>query len=244
MQGRLRGLSECGISIQFDLERYDRCVDCGKEKKRATPHPRCDACEKRRRTKHVLYMACIDCGKVKKRSSPAPRCNRCDALQRLAEGTSSLLVEVNRRHRAGPTLTACVDCGELRRRPPGSRCFDCERIRRTGPGNPAYKDGRVRRKKEWAVAVKERDGQRCTKCGSHEHLHAHHVIPRQERPDLEFDLSNGLTLCRSCHSAVESRRLGTGLGLPRKRTRMRAELRRLRALEKLRGDSRSTSPLG
>ena len=30
-------------------------------------------------------------------------------------------------------------------------------------------------------------------------LEAHHIIPRQLRPDLIFDLNNGITLCLNCH---------------------------------------------
>lgn len=54
--------------------------------------------------------------------------------------------------------------------------------------------------KEWAKAVKTRDGFICVICRSTKNLHAHHVIPWNERVDLRFNIENGQTLCCSCHT--------------------------------------------
>jgi hypothetical protein len=51
---------------------------------------------------------------------------------------------------------------------------------------------------KWARSVKRRDG-RCLNCGSVSDLTAHHVLSWKEHPASRFDLSNGKTLCRSCH---------------------------------------------
>jgi len=56
----------------------------------------------------------------------------------------------------------------------------------------------------WAGAVKFRDGMRCVSCGSKSHIEAHHIIPVSIRPDLIFDLSNGVSLCKSCHIKVHT----------------------------------------
>jgi 5-methylcytosine-specific restriction endonuclease McrA len=49
----------------------------------------------------------------------------------------------------------------------------------------------------WAHAVKRRDEYRCQECGSLEDIHAHHIVPRsQGGQDI---LSNGQTLCPTCH---------------------------------------------
>jgi len=54
--------------------------------------------------------------------------------------------------------------------------------------------------KLWALAVKERDGYKCQKCPAKGgHLHAHHIKPWVEYPELRFDISNGITLCQKCH---------------------------------------------
>lgn len=53
--------------------------------------------------------------------------------------------------------------------------------------------------RRWTTLVKKRDGRKCRNCGSTCELHAHHIKPRGKFPELAFDLSNGITLCRDCH---------------------------------------------
>ncbi len=45
--------------------------------------------------------------------------------------------------------------------------------------------------------VLERDHHQCTKCGSTDSLHVHHVIPRKVRRD--HSAGNLVTLCHECH---------------------------------------------
>lgn len=52
---------------------------------------------------------------------------------------------------------------------------------------------------EWRNAVWERDGFECQHCQIKEKLVAHHIVPTNEDESLIFEISNGLTLCRSCH---------------------------------------------
>lgn len=61
--------------------------------------------------------------------------------------------------------------------------------------------------KNWCKKVKERDGNKCLKCGSTFMLAAHHIIPWKENESLRFDISNGMSLCCSCHAKEE------GLGI-------------------------------
>jgi len=85
---------------------------------------------------------------------------------------------------------------------------------RYGPDNHAWKGGitpenlRARRSDEyaeWRTAVFERDEYTCQLCGQVGHqLVAHHIYLFSEFPDLRFDVDNGLTLCRSCHSSLHN----------------------------------------
>ena len=51
----------------------------------------------------------------------------------------------------------------------------------------------------WRREVLKRDGHKCTKCGSQDKLEAHHIVRWADEPALRVVLSNGLTLCKTCH---------------------------------------------
>lgn len=78
------------------------------------------------------------------------------------------------------------------------------RRKRPKPGTKTYAKWRARvdRKnahKEWADAVKARDGNRCAICGSKGLLNAHHILPAKIYKQLRFDGRIGITLCIKCH---------------------------------------------
>lgn len=65
--------------------------------------------------------------------------------------------------------------------------------------------------KNWAKAVHEKCGWTCQICGyKGKNIVAHHIKPWSHDFDLRFDVSNGITLCRSCHCRRHSPRTGTG----------------------------------
>ena len=59
--------------------------------------------------------------------------------------------------------------------------------------------------KQWRRKVYERDGFRCVICmeGSRE-LEADHIKPFAVYVELRFEVSNGRTLCKSCHRKTET----------------------------------------
>jgi hypothetical protein len=59
--------------------------------------------------------------------------------------------------------------------------------------------------KNWRKSVFERDGYRCVVCNSHSDLHAHHKKEFHEFPELRFDVSNGITLCKIHHAEIHGR---------------------------------------
>src|SRR5689334_18743576 len=86
-------------------------------------------------------------------------------------------------------------------------CLNKARVaaHRDKPTNDRF--GRTSRKDDliWKEAVRSRDGYICQRCGTKEGvMHAHHVATRKLRPDLKHDLSNGKTLCNSCHNWVHT----------------------------------------
>lgn len=56
---------------------------------------------------------------------------------------------------------------------------------------------------QWALKVKERDDFKCQECGCENDLTSHHIISWKDNEKKRFELENGVTLCRSCHSRIE-----------------------------------------
>ena len=56
---------------------------------------------------------------------------------------------------------------------------------------------------EWRKAVFERDDYTCQKCSKRGGtINAHHIKSFKDFPDLQTELSNGVTLCDECHRKV------------------------------------------
>lgn len=53
--------------------------------------------------------------------------------------------------------------------------------------------------KRWRKEVFVRDNFQCQHCGTKKDIQAHHIKSWMRREDLRYDVSNGITLCRSCH---------------------------------------------
>lgn len=69
----------------------------------------------------------------------------------------------------------------------------------------------------WGKAVKKRDGYKCTRCGTKDKLHAHHIIPKSVDPTKILDIDNGKTLCKECH-VLTHREMKLSLNTPKRET--------------------------
>lgn len=79
-----------------------------------------------------------------------------------------------------------------------------------GENNARWKGGAARKRSErftieyknWRTDVYHRDNYTCQCCGvrGSTDLNAHHIMNWKDYPDLRFDVDNGITLCKSCHS--------------------------------------------
>jgi len=92
------------------------------------------------------------------------------------------------------------------------------KIRRLETRPNGYRRGYCDAKhRAWRQAVLERDAYMCRHCsrvlGRKGEAHADHIIPVKLRPDLRYELSNGQTLCATCHQRktnAETRRANSG----------------------------------
>jgi len=92
----------------------------------------------------------------------------------------------------------------------GIRCSECYHLsqRRTMPNGEDWKPALRNSTADiaWRKAVKKRDGQICQACFyPSKEIHAHHIESFARNPELQTELSNGVTLCETCHTALHSR---------------------------------------
>jgi 5-methylcytosine-specific restriction endonuclease McrA len=87
----------------------------------------------------------------------------------------------------------------------------------SGPKHWNWKEGkfpgRGYKTKEWMNEVLTRDDHTCRYCGfrgTGRKIVAHHIIPFKKKSPSNFDVSNGITLCRACHCALHKPRTDTG----------------------------------
>jgi len=60
--------------------------------------------------------------------------------------------------------------------------------------------------KKWRESVYQRDNYTCQKCGDNSgHLIPHHIESFADYPNLRFDINNGITLCKRCHTYFHSK---------------------------------------
>lgn len=97
------------------------------------------------------------------------------------------------------------------------RCSDKGGFRYSGENHPNYRKDARRRNRggshhKWVNAVISRDNATCQKCGAKGiELHAHHIKPYKDYPELRFDIDNGITLCCLCHWAEHAAQNDNGV---------------------------------
>lgn len=62
--------------------------------------------------------------------------------------------------------------------------------------------------KKWRLDIFRRDKFQCQKCKSKRNIQAHHIQGWSKCPELRFDLSNGITLCKRCHGEMRGNEEG------------------------------------
>lgn len=183
------------------------CSKCGKEKKKVSSSGNDGLCGKCRSYANRKKYD-------KRKNKPCPGCGK------LIINTSSLCHscnqkgERNRIYKDGSCTSTgrfCIDCGKEIKTPKAKRCSECHfKNFPKGEDSPQYKDGRSMNRIfkspeyiQWRIDVMTRDNNTCQMCGffgkNRVGLQAHHILPRRDYQELKFVVSNGITLCKSCH---------------------------------------------
>lgn len=166
-------------------------------------------------------------------------CGTCDApfsrLARRDRGSARHFCSAACRAKAGHSAwnkgavavvaKLCEACGEWmrgkrsvlrRRRFCSMTCFGHHHA---GQGHPFWRGGTTTQRqavfnsaeyREWAAAVRARDGGRCRSCDASgrrnsSRIELHHIIPFSISQDLAFAVDNGITLCREHHNKTRGR---------------------------------------
>lgn len=178
--------------------KYDACSDCGMEKSGGSRrYSRCVSCSQRNPERRSAVSNKIkECWEDQK--------HRKIVGERISISKRQQYENESFRERMRQITKEVMNSDETR-----IRCSishggdgDLERI------NEAKRKSAWRKsaKRRWSLSVKRRDGLQCRYCSSTNRLHAHHIKPKAQYPEYEFDVDNGITLCESCH-LNEHRRL-------------------------------------
>ena len=88
-----------------------------------------------------------------------------------------------------------------------------------GDGSHFWKGGKTSENKKirssvafkgWRESVFNRDNYSCVLCDDNKDLHPHHIIHLANDKSKALDVSNGATLCSTCHSVIHNRIIGKG----------------------------------
>lgn len=106
----------------------------------------------------------------------------------------------------------CFDCEKSVVNFYAKRCWSCYSKVSKGSGSSHWQGGitpinyKIRNSEEykkWRTAVFSRDGYTCINCGKvGGYLEADHIKPFSLYPELRLDVSNGRTVCKSCHNEI------------------------------------------
>lgn len=152
-----------------------------------------------------LTAKCQDCTRVKVRVSTKGRTSAFkgkhhsdEAKQAMSDKKKGMQLRLGKPH----TVETRIKISQVvrKRTPRGEQCH-------------SYKDGKSKERhglryiaeyKRWRFDVYARDEFTCQECGDNKggNLHAHHIKSFADYPELRFEVSNGITLCKDCHETL------------------------------------------
>lgn len=178
-----------------------------------------------------VSVQCQNCGKSQQViPARAETFKFCSVKCRSEWRSKHFRGEGNPRWQAGSRERVCQHCGVVvrwngitpystfsKQKFCAKKCADLGGLRHQGAEHWNYKPDSRRKNRgqkhhAWANAVISRDKAICQHCGATGvELHAHHVESFSTSPALRYEVSNGITLCHSCHWAVHTAQNDNGV---------------------------------
>jgi hypothetical protein len=182
------------------------CVECGTEFQ-AKPYKEWKFCSMvcYRKSRKGVFLTpsrpCLLCGKPVRGSHHEKYCShKClSKAQESSRGRHLKCASCGKDFRAYDSQIDAKYCSR--------KCFFAHN---RGKNHPRWNGGVLRGKHNgatydtWRTEVFERDDFTCQECGLRgTYLYAHHIRPWAKYPELRFEISNGVTLCKECHIKVD-----------------------------------------
>lgn len=188
---------DCGkptpqITVMGKARKNKTCVACTSSAK-ADTHKigrSCAVCGIRSANIDFFYQLCKKCASIK---STCPIC-KGEMPKYIKRGGIRKYCSAACSKKANPTPSESIILGQIKRF--ANHVYKSHQNKIARSGNEY---------KEWRKAVYERDNYTCQKCGLKSgngkavELHPHHIKPFATFPELRFEVSNGITLCKDCH---------------------------------------------
>lgn len=215
----------CGKEFQKRNSLSKYCsVECFNKRNVKANTVRCSVCGVKYVRKWMGQKTCSwKCGnKLKELRGKKARCKTCGAEIKQKRPTTKYCSYKCQFNRNGViTKNICVNCGnEFNVYPSRKRQKFCSRKcqgawssanlsgenswKWVGGEDRTFRDSQEYRR--WRKAVIERDEKTCQMCGEFNfEIQAHHIKPATEFRELRLDVSNGIALCKECHSSIRGR---------------------------------------
>lgn len=145
-------------------------------------------------------------------------CDKIDVVKYCDRGTTGKCFKCTRSKPTGKKYAKCSVCGKSLYHYASApmKCRKCfgksievenkypdEELRQTmlNESNTTHNTDIV----NWSKFVKDRDNYICQVCGNtNDSMDAHHLFDKNRYPSLVLELSNGICMCKSCHSKLHN----------------------------------------
>lgn len=189
---------KCGKSIQSNYKTCRGCIDwksINNVPEVYTLVRHCQQCSQPFTISHSRQYFCDKC-----RTFTCVVCG-IEFKQSTTKGCVTCSYKCRMIHKSPPILT-CEYCMEQFPQRGGSKTKYCSKDCRYIAAQVDLPDKKRNswKYRQWRSAVFDRDNYTCQHCTSTSKLQSHHILSWSNHIGLRYDISNGLTLCITCHT--------------------------------------------